>query len=315
MFNSKSNLGIYMFAILIIAFTLNGCAKRSQFILVQSKAVETLKNDNIAEVTTTPRYSKMISQIKSVALNAPSSCENKSTSAATGTAESKGSIVKTYCGVEMAEIERALVRQGFTVYSWNMINNAIVENKKDKTPLEVAKLLGAQVLFQVNSLERVLVTPGSDTILERSFFESNEYGDVLSPLKLDENRKSEINAATPKDELSVNGKQLLGIMLDINAVDTETGQTIWFYRCNKNEDFSKNIIDSSLFQCWDNWGCQKEIAQSRNNEQTTTSEKSSTGEKYLISTSARPASEQDAIYFSLLRDATADFVKRFSSGR
>jgi hypothetical protein len=219
----------------------------------------------------------------------------------------------------MSEIERALVLQGFTVYSWNLVNNLIIANKTNTTA--VAKQLGAQVLFQVNSLERVNITPERDVRIERSFFGSNTFGESLNPLKLDEQRINEIKAVTVADEQ----KQLeltkyLGAMLDINAVDSETGQTIWFYRWSKHEDTSKITFASFLLQCWDNWGCRQEVEPSRDSQQNlpekrdTKPEKNST-EVETFSAGARSASVQDVIYFNLLRDVTADFAKRFASGQ
>ena len=102
-------------------------------------------------------------------------------------------------------------------------------------------------------------------------------------------------------------------MLDINAVDTETGQTLWFYRWSKHEDTSKNYFASFLVQCWDGWGCRKEEEQARYLQQNTPEKRSSEVES--VSISARPASEQDVVYYGLLRDVTADFVNHFSASK
>ncbi|MFA4918089.1 MAG: hypothetical protein WC581_02420 [Thermodesulfovibrionales bacterium] len=307
-FISKNGFCLFA-AISMIALTQSGCT--GNFVLVQSNAIETTKSGNLAEVTVTPRYSKMVSQIKSVALNAPSSCANKSASEVTGAAEGKGDVVKTLCGVEMAEIERALVRQGYTVYSWNMLNNLIGTNM---TAIEGAKKLGAQVLFQVNSLERVKLSPGRDVRLEHGFFESTKYGDRLGAVGFDENRISNLKDVIGANEIKqLSFAKRLGAMLDISAIDTETHQTIWFYRWNNQEDTSKNAIARYLVEC--NWrGCNPKDIESHDDEKVKSSEKRSSGVENL-SIDARPASEQDAIYFGLLRDVTADFVKRFSLGQ
>jgi len=319
MVKPTSNLSAFVLAVILISvFTLSGCAviTPARFILVQSRVVSTTKNDSlVAEVTKTPRYSKIVSQVNSVALSAPSSCANQSASSATGSAANTGDVVKTRCGVEMAEIERALVRQGFTVYSWNMVNNAFIANKTEDVT-KVAKKLGAQVLFQVNSLERVIMTPGRDALIEHNFQNSNKSGESLSPLKLDEQQINKINAIIGADELKrLPSAKRLGAMLDINAVDSETGQTIWFYRWSKHEDNSKNIFARYLLQCWDSWGpwCMIQEEQVQDSPKNVPEKSSQVVATY--STDARPASEQDVIYFELLRDVTADFVKRFSSGQ
>ena len=320
-----SNLGVFVLAsIVIFAITLSGCAvvqeatnRKSSFILVQSRVVLTTRNESLAaEVTKTPRYSNIVSQINSVALSAPSSCANQSAASATGSAANTGDIVKTLCGVEMAEIERALVRQGFTVYSWNMVNNAIIANRHEGAAA-VAKRLGAQVLFQVNSLERVIMTPGRDARIEHNFQNSNASGESLSPLKLDEQQINKINAIIVADELKrLPSAKRLGAMLDINAVDSATGQTIWFYRWSKHEDSSKSVFAKYLLQCWDYWGpwCRIEKGQIPEPESPKKGSEKLSTEVATFTTDPRPASEQDVIYFELLRDVTVDFVKRFSSG-
>jgi len=317
MIKNISNLGVFAFAaLLILSFSFSGCASRtSRYIRVQSRIIETTRDNPEAEITATPRYSKIASQIKSVALSAPSSCADNPASSATGAAMSRGEIVKTNCGVEMAEIERELVRQEFTVYSWDMLNKSLSTNRSENAHA-IVKKLGAQVLFQVNSLERVNMSPGHDARIEHSFFSSNASGDILEKLDLTEDQRNKINDLIKIDDKNrLSSTKKLGAMIDINAVDSETGQSIWFYRWSKHEDASKNVFTSYLLQCWDNWGpwCMILDEPGKDNQQTE-SGKSSTDVK-KISSDPRPASEQDVIYYGLLREVTADFGKRFSSGR
>ncbi len=303
-------------ALLILSFSSGGCASRtSKFIRVQSRIIEMTRNNSGAEVTTTPRYSKIASQVKSVALSAPSSCADKSLSSATGAAMSRGEVVKTNCGVEMAEIERELVRQGFTVHSWDMLNKSLNANKSENAHA-IVKKLGAQTLFQINSLERVLVAPGSDALIEHNFFSSNASGDTLEQMELTEEQRNKINDLIKDDDKSrLSSTKKLGAMLDINAIDSETGQSIWFYRWSKHEDTSKNVFASYLLECWDNWGPWCMIMQEPGNENRHAVPEKSSTDVQNVSTDPRPASLQDVIYFGLLREVTADFGKRFSSGR
>lgn len=306
----KSRAHFLIAAVIVIYALISGCTKPPKYILVDSSLVDTTLSDRKeAEVTITPRYSEKISDVKSVAISAPSSCTNQNTSTATGSAVNKGSVVVTDCGVQLAEIERALVRHGYTVYSWKLINNISNPNSPDK----VARQLGAQVLFQVNSLERINVTPSRDARVVRNFFLSNEYGEKLEHLELNERDIENINSAIGKIELKrLPSATSLGAMLDISAIDSETGQTIWFYRWNKQEDNSKNLFSTSLLVCR-SWGCEQKRPEDKEPQQTPNEARSS--EVETLSTTARPANEQDVVYFRLLQDVTADFIKTFSAGR
>ena len=316
---------VIIFSVLVVCFLIiSGCAQRrvavqnkliktepTNFILAQSNIVETTKIDNlVAEVTKSTLYSKMNGKIKSVAISAPSSCADQSASSATGTAENKGTLVKTNCGVEMAELERTLVGQGFTVYSWNLVKNTVNSNKNDTRT--VAKQLGAQVLFQVNSLERVAVSPGRDAHIERNFFESNEFGDIINPVALDDDRINFIKNIISADEQNwFMSSKRLGAMLDVNAVDIETGQTIWFYRWSKHENTSQSIVTGYLLECSPHFNCRKVRAKGRSVKGGDGGKRSNETESF--SSSARVASAPDVVYFGLLRDVTIDFVRRFSS--
>jgi len=78
-----------------------------------------------------------------------------------------------------------------------MMQNAL---KVNQSPIEVAKSLGAQVLFQVNSLERIKVKPGRDARIERSFFDSNNKGEKLNSIELEQYWITEINKLIEAEE-------------------------------------------------------------------------------------------------------------------
>lgn len=297
--------------VILLSIMATGCSKK--FIVVQSSVVEKIKPaGNNSEITITETYSKKALALKSVALNAPSSCSDKSASEMTGKAEAKGDVVKTLCGVEMAELERALVRQGFVVYSWKEIGDL---TKKDNTPLESAKVLGAQVLFQVNSLERVLLSPGRDASIERKYFSSNQFADVLNEVKVEDYLvKSIIKEIQSTEAQRLSFAKILGAMVDISAIDTESGQTIWFYRRIMQEDTEDlaNVFARLLMECHST-SCHQEEPENRDDGDDPPVKGSIIPEKFSVD--AMPASEKDAMYFDLLRKVTADFASRFASGK
>ena len=110
-------------------------------------------------------------------------------------------------------------------------------------------------------------------------------------------------------------------MLDVSMVDSETGQTIWFYRWLNQKDTSTLAFANFLLHCKPR-GCHKgkelnfvDQDSSRQNDQKSKSSEKRSSEIENNSTNASPSSEEDAEYFNLLKDVTADFVKRFSSGQ
>ena len=298
------------FTVTFIVFaSLAGCTRPSQYIVVQSRLDK--KNDfNAEEVTASPLYSKMIPKVKSVALIAPTTCAAEPASQATGAAQNKKTLISTACGVEMGELERALVQRGYIVYTWNRMNNAIAANRNITTS-EIAKLLGAQVLFQVNSLERVSLALGTDIKYEYSYFESNKFGDILKPIILSEIRANELK---PEIENLDSNERLNGVMIDINAVDTETGQSIWFFR---NKDFSYNLNDifsKYLIRCWDGWGCRAETILQQNGPHYILPAKGSVNAEIADESLGVSSFERDQLFKSL-RVVTTNFTKRFASGR
>ncbi len=298
--------------------TLFGCAgglrQDPGYLVAQSTVVQTQKPVVEAEVIQSPRYKAIRPAIKSVAVIAPTHCEDKSASAVTGTAASQGTTVGTRCGVEMAELERALVRQGFNVMSWNMMNNRVTgkDGKVASDSASIAKRNGAQVLFQVNSLERIGVKPALDARIESEYFVSDSQGKVIRPASI-----SQVRVDTLKSNLKYNSQDLIknsalpGAMLDLNAVDAETGQAIWFYRGTMSDASSRDSVKNTLFWCYSDTNCYVTAPDMPTPQKGKTVE----GPEVLdITMKAQPASKIDLIYFELLRAVTADFAKKFYSG-
>ena len=219
-----------------------------QFLLVVSRMEVATSDSMLADVTPTPAYTQALPQLQRVALSAPDYCANRSAADTTGQAAQTNKLMQTACGVEMGEVERALTKAGYVVSSWTTLASMVQDQKM--TPRDAAAKLGAQVLFQVNSLEHVQSVPDLQGRWQRSYHASNAYadlGDVMQP---------------PADEIPslqrVLGKPgatqsaVPGAMLDVNAILVETGQTIWFYRWQHLDTTALGRETRVLAQRWSN---------------------------------------------------------------
>ncbi|MFO0596402.1 MAG: hypothetical protein U0228_13885 [Myxococcaceae bacterium] len=295
-------------AVTCLALVAAGCgAPKSQYVLLRSRLVESTRDD-LPEITPTPAFQSAISSIKQVAVRAPDVCASETASAATGAASNRGTLVTTRCGVEMAELERALTRAGYVVFSWKQINSMV---SNTMTPEAAAKQLGAQVLFQVNSLERVDARPGRDARWERSFHKSDKAGVVGELTALKESEITQLRAQLNEREALFLKNGRLGVMLDVNAVLISSGQTIWFYRWIRTEQDARERAVTLLARRGKGgaWGA---VAPERANAKEVATTTARDREIEAVSVSGRSTSELDAAYFQLMREVVADFAQRFS---
>ena len=285
------------------------CARH--YVKIESRLVESSR-DTSPEITATPQYFKAQHAIHKVALRAPDSCASQTAAAATGAAANQGSVVGTACGVEMAELERALSRAGYVVYSWKMIANMVGDamHPSGVTAIAAAKHLGAQVVFQVNSLERVRVRPGQDARWERQFVESDSRGSNRAPIELADIDIQSLRSLVSDRETALLKRERLGAMLDANAIMVDTGQTVWFYRWIKAEPVREDDQTSVLARRDKGQWIAIEPEQSYEPKQTMVR----SAEVEAVSTSGRSASEEEAVYFRLMRDVIGDFVAQFLKG-
>ncbi len=211
----------------------------------------------------------------------------------------------------MAELERALTQAGYIVSSWRALANDMTAHQV--TAMEAAKKLGAEVLFQVNALERVTTPRGEGGNWNRTFYLSNQCGTPLNPAILEERDATPLRAkAMEREEKALQDKKLLGATLNVNAVMVETGQTIWFYQWTKFDTARPPITVRVLSQLTDDrtreWAavapqCSANYGPSSPARST---ESSATG--------ITPGSDTEMknIYFRLMRAVVGDFVTRFA---
>jgi len=287
-----------------------GCASHPWY-LVESQFIESTREEKAPEVTGTPAYYHKFRGPLRVALRAPDSCANQSAAEASGDADSAGELLRTRCGVEMAEMERALAKAGYTVSSWNAVWSIV--HFEETTPRKAAEQLGAQILFQVNSLERGGSNPGRDLRRERTFYMSNERGEKLGEAFVEEERAATLEAAMEPIENQNLPPQRMSATVNVSAVDVATGESIWFYQWTVIEDREQEHSAEQLFECNKSnlRVCRyRKPLDARDDTRMTRS-----GGLTAVSIGAGEEDERDAVYHRLVRRVVEDLVQRFTEDR
>lgn len=290
-----------------VLLLLNGCS--SKYVLVETR-LASISNPSAAEVTETAQYHKILPKITHVAVQAPDRCENRGIAEVTGTARKRDSVASTNCGIQMAELERALSRAGYAVISWKSLENMVQADHV--TPISAARNLGAQILFQINSMERVDSQSTIDSGLYRIYHKSNQDGAILGQADLSMDTRPEIlKLIEPHEKKWIQNGRNIGATLDMNAVYVASGQTVWFYRwVNPKNVVSSNsaiLVYAHGDSPWELGARQPNAAeQMREQMLMASSEPSNTS---IMGTSTGSI---DTLYFELLRETVLNCVKRFS---
>jgi hypothetical protein len=198
-----------------------------------------------------------------LAIQAPDKCINETQSKATGRSSGKAGddILGTECGVEMASIERALAKTGYNVISWKVLKGAMKPNTdQSKTNLEAAVMLGADALFQINSLERGKANAGRDARWDRRYYESDDEGNKGESARVKKKIAEQLNRISQDTEKQKGAKDIIVYSATINASVTYTknGHAIWFYNwAHKNKVGSDELIVATTTVECENDTCQK----------------------------------------------------------
>ncbi|MGE0669064.1 MAG: hypothetical protein AB7O49_21130 [Sphingomonadales bacterium] len=279
---------------------------------VSSRYMASAQGEQPPEIIPTPAYSQLAGSARTVAVRAPDRCSNSTANQATGNAASAGTILQTNCGVEMGEIERALTLAGYNVISWNVLDREMAGNN---SPVDTASRLGAQVLFQINSLENSRKTLGQDALWERSYFQSNPSGAVGQPLSLAPAQRSLVakNYLTDIEARSI--PRAYAVTLDAVAVWVRTGQSIWYYRWTHSRapgDMASGY--NVLLACLDGVLSQCQVNPIRSVVASAPGQ-AAAGETVAVSMSERPEDAERAVYSALYKEVVADFVTGFAKSR
>lgn len=292
-------------ALLVANIVLSGCGSTY---LLTTKFVMSSQKEVAPEIVETPTYRIIAPTVKTVAVKAPDSCSNRTADERTGVAVSQEAVLKTTCGVEMAEIERALSKASYKVISWKVLAREM--EGKEISALDVASKLGAQLLFQINSLEKSTRTLGKDARWERTFYTSNEYGDAIKEQAFDEETRAFLrHSYLDSYESSVNLKRL-AVTLDANAVQVKDGESIWFYRWTLTDPAEANYQKKQLIFYKNN--NKNHLLRPQSHSDSAKTDMIASGESEAVSITEKPEDLEKALYNSLLKSIVDNLVSSFA---
>ncbi len=291
------------FFLVITSSLLAACG--TPYYLVTSDFITADNREAFPEIVESQTYLSLIPKIKTLAVIAPEGCANETATQSSGEAASQGVLLKTTCGIEMAELERALAKGGFQVISWNVLQNKVL--KEEITPQAASKELGAEVLFQINSLERSQVQAGQDARWERRFYESNDEGTQLDSTSLPVNEGKQLIKKIKNKEAMLAHRERLSVTINASASLVETGETMWFYEWTHAEAREQDASMKILAIC-DEGRC-REISGKRQDESE--EGRMLSGSSEAISKQKNAKDQQHAMYHKLLREVVTNLATSF----
>lgn len=231
-------------------FVLAGCST-TDFYQVKSQFRVNDAGEEPASVTRAKGFDTEFESIEVIAVKAPDRCISETETQSTGRAKSGSTVMKTECGVEMAQIERELAKAGYSVISWKILENQMAASL---THLEAAKSLDADALFQINSLERTTSAKGQDARWDRRYYKSDEKGTKGAPASVKEETANMLNQiASFKEHALVPSADALSATINANVTLVKNARNIWFYDWSHQEPIAEDgvIENYSLVRCSD----------------------------------------------------------------
>jgi hypothetical protein len=290
-----------------LVIVLSGCGTSAPYYLIESRLVESAHRREAPDVTETPQFRAMRAHIATIGLQPPDVCADQGASAGDGTAQLELGILRTRCGVEMAELERALARAGYGVVSWGAVQH--MARSQETSLLESARALGVDVLLQVNALERIEVRPGRDARFERRFYHATRGGERAQPASVPQTRARTFEELIGQRETSLATGTRVGAAINVSAVEVDTGATVWFYEWSLVDVAEGDPSVELLLDCQESSCVEVEKPKRR------TAEGPVQGSISGISVAGDPADERQAIFHELVRSLVTDLAERFAGRR
>jgi hypothetical protein len=292
---------------------ISGCA--SPYMLVEATYQQnTDRGETSANITRGQGFDEIAPQISTLAIQAPDKCINESQAKATGRSSGKASddILGTECGVEMASIERALAKTGYNVISWKVLKGAMKPNtEQPKTNLEAAAMLGADALFQINSLERGEANAGRDARWDRRYYESDEEGSKGEKVRVKKKTADQLDRLSQNKEKQKASKAIIVYNATINASVsyTKNGHAIWFYSWvhKSKAGGDELLVVQTTVEC-ENGACRKYTPKIEENDE----EELIGGSSEAISAGINAADRRRKNQDRLMKEVIGDMVTSFS---
>jgi len=291
----------------LLTFLLVGCGTSTPYFLIESHRFESAREPATPEVTETPTFRAVRGLVKKVGLRPPDVCADQGLSGSGGRGQLQLGVMRTRCGVEMAQFERSLAQAGYEVVSWSAVQQMAMG--RERPLLEAARELGIDVLLQVNALERIDIQPPRDARWERRFYEATRAGEQRDPALVDPSRAAIFERLIGQKESYFGSGQRVGAMINVSAVFVESGATIWFYEWTLVDDIVADPRGDMLVDC-DDSRC-VEVSQAG----PVASHGPVKGSISGVSTSGDPVNQSQAIFSDLVRDLVTDLAERFAGRR
>lgn len=224
------------------AFMLSGCWS---FYAVRSTFSVSGHEQPNPDVTETKAYQDIIDSVERIAVKAPDGCANETSSESRGeTTSSDVVLLKSNCGQEMALLERGLAKAKYKVVSWSVVNSR--SHAENRAPLDIAKDMKADLLLQVNSMERLFTRAGGSLGWDRRYYRSDSRWNIFGPAAVGARTEHQI----VRDAKAIESRVQAGrtsVNLNATATSVKTGEAIWFYDWTLADSGSNESIETLSF--------------------------------------------------------------------
>jgi len=230
---NRKHLLYPLLAVVALAFAVQniaGCVSHQWVTVKHLSAAESLP-DNEPQITPTDLFKDKSKKLKVIAYRPPDWCRSQGVGEATGETAANRDVIKTLCGVWLAELERAFAAKGYEVISWLSLTEGMADkNQGGDFALEMARKRGVQILLVINSLESGVVAPERQIETRTEFYNfDQELADAMGdPVELDCNSAKSIAAQIPATAWVA--KAGISATLDVTAIDPATNRALWFFR-------------------------------------------------------------------------------------
>jgi hypothetical protein len=106
--------------------------------------------------------------------------------------------------------------------------------------------MGADILLQVNSLERLTTRAAGDLRWERRFYKSDSRWNIKYPTKVNSKTRDQIVRHAKEAEGRIRPERI-SVSLNATATSVKTGEAIWFYELTLFESAEGKSIESVSF--------------------------------------------------------------------